>query len=98
MTFTTNNIVKIIANNVGSTCTIIYDLFKQNNITISNQTAGLILSSIISDTVLLKSSITTEQDIKTVEELAEITGLNYTKYGYDMLLAGTKFQMNLNII
>ena len=47
------------------------------------------LSAIISDTLLLKSPTTTEDDKKAVEELAEIAEIDYKEYGLEMLKAGT---------
>ena len=47
------------------------------------------LSAIISDTLLLKSPTTTEDDKKAVEELAKIAGVDYEEYGLKMLKAGT---------
>ena len=85
----TSNPIKIISNPIGCTSTIIYELFKENNISISNQTAGLMLSAIISDTILLKSKTTTNEDIDAFNYLTEFTGINSTKYGLEMLIAGT---------
>ena len=87
--FVTANPIKIITDEVGCTCTIIYELYRENNITIPKHIAGLMLSAIISDTLLLKSTTTTNVDIITAKNLSELIGINYTKYGYDMLLAGT---------
>ena len=47
------------------------------------------LSAIISDTLLLKSPTTTEDDKKAVKELAEIAEIDYESYGLEMLKAGT---------
>ena len=47
---------------LGCTCTILYKLYKQNEVDIDSQTAGLMLSAIISDTLLYKSPTCTEQD------------------------------------
>ena len=47
------------------------------------------LSSIISDTLLLKSPTTTEKDRKAVEELAKIADVDQNIYGLEMLKAGT---------
>ena len=47
------------------------------------------LSAIISDTLLLKSPTTTDDDRKAVKELAEIAGVNPEIYGLEMLKAGT---------
>lgn len=74
---------------VGCTSTILYSIYKINNVEIKPTIAGLMLSAIISDTLLLKSPTTTIKDIKAVEELAKIAGVNYNNYGLDMLKAGT---------
>ena len=47
------------------------------------------LSAIISDTLLLKSPTTTDDDVKAVKELAEIAEIDYEEYGLEMLKAGT---------
>ena len=74
---------------VGCTSTILFELYKSNNIEIPAQMAGLMLSAIISDTLLLKSPTTTEKDKKTLAELAKIADIDVNIYGLDMLKAGT---------
>ena len=74
---------------VGCTQTILFKLYNENNVEISKEIAGLMLSAIISDTLLLKSPTTTQDDIDTVEKLAEISGIDYEEYGLEMLKAGT---------
>lgn len=74
---------------VGCTCTILYKLYKENNVEISEKMAGLMLSAIISDTLLLKSPTKTDEDEKAVKELAQIANLDYQTYGLEMLKAGT---------
>ena len=74
---------------VGCTETIMYKLYKENNLELDKKIATLILSAIISDTLLLKSPTCTEDDKKAVEELAKIVGIDYTSYGMEMLKAGT---------
>jgi manganese-dependent inorganic pyrophosphatase len=74
---------------VGCTQTIIYKLYKENGIEIPKNIAGLMLSGIISDTLLLKSPTCTEEDVKTVKKLAEIAEIDLQKYGLDFLKAGT---------
>jgi len=64
-------------------------LFKENNLVPSKETAGLMLSAIISDTLLFKSPTCTECDVKAGKELAEIAGVNADEYGLEMLKAGT---------
>ena len=74
---------------VGCSETILYKLYNENNVEISKEIASLMLSAIISDTLLLKSPTTTDDDIKAVEELAKIADVDYESYGLDMLKAGT---------
>ena len=74
---------------VGCTSTILYELYKTNNLKIEPVYAGLMLSAIISDTLLFKSPTCTQKDIKAVEDLAQIANVDYKVYGLDMLKAGT---------
>jgi len=74
---------------VGCTATIILKLFKENGLTPSKETAGLMLSAIISDTLLFKSPTCTQCDAKAGKELAEIAGVDLKEYGLEMLKAGT---------
>lgn len=87
--FKTSEPLFYMAEPVGCTCTILYEVYKMNNIDINPTTAGLMLSAIISDTLLLKSPTTTIKDIKAVEELSKIAGVDANVYGLDMLKAGT---------
>ncbi|MDO5089671.1 MAG: manganese-dependent inorganic pyrophosphatase [Leptotrichiaceae bacterium] len=74
---------------VGCTATIIFNMFKEKNLTPSKETAGLMLSAIISDTLLFKSPTCTECDVKAGKELGEIAEVNPQEYGLEMLKAGT---------
>ncbi len=74
---------------VGCTETVLYKMYKEYGFEIDKKIAGLMLSAIISDTLLLKSPTTTDEDKKAVEELAKISGLDPETYGLDMLKAGT---------
>lgn len=74
---------------VGCTETILFKLYKENGVEVTKEIASLMLSAIVSDTLLLKSPTTTEDDIKAVKELAERAEIDYETYGLDMLKAGT---------
>ena len=77
---------------VGSTCTIIYNIFLENNIEIPKYIAGLILSGILSDTLILKSPTTTEIDKKAVKNLGRELNINYLEYGLNMFKAGSSLE------
>lgn len=77
---------------VGSSNTIIYHLYKENNVKIKKETAGLMLSGIISDTLLFKSPTTTEKDRMAVDELLKIVDLDLHKYAMEMFKAGTSLE------
>ena len=74
---------------VGCTETILCKLYEENGVEITKEIATLMLSAIISDTLLLKSPTTTEDDKKAVEKLAKIADIDYEEYGLEMLKAGT---------
>ncbi len=77
---------------VGSSNTVLYKMYKEHNIKVPKENAGLMLSGIISDTLLLVSPTTTELDKQTAKELAEIAGVDLNKYGLEMLKAGTSLK------
>ena len=77
---------------VGSTNTIIYVMYKENNVSISREMAGLMLSGILSDTLVLTSPTTTDLDREVVNDLANIVNIDYKKYGFDMIKAGTSLK------
>jgi manganese-dependent inorganic pyrophosphatase len=60
---------------VGSTATVVKKLYDEHGVEIPQNVAGILLASILSDTVILKSATTTDADVKTAEELAKIAGI-----------------------
>ncbi|EHJ51620.1 manganese-dependent inorganic pyrophosphatase [Streptococcus macacae] len=74
---------------VGSASSIVFRAFKETRTEIPKEIAGLLLSGLISDTLLLKSPTTHASDPAVAEELAKIAGVNLQEYGLAMLKAGT---------
>lgn len=74
---------------VGSTCTIVYTLYKERGVEIPKEIAGALLSGILSDTLILRSPTATPRDREAVEELSRIAEVDYQEYGMNMLKAGT---------
>ncbi|GAA6114782.1 manganese-dependent inorganic pyrophosphatase [Apilactobacillus apinorum] len=87
--FNTEKPVFYRAEPVGCVSTVIFEMFNEKNVEIPEKLAGLMLSAIISDTLLLKSPTTTDVDKKAVEALAKIANVDYEEYGIKMLKAGT---------
>lgn len=77
---------------VGSTNTIIYKLYKESGVSIPKDIAGLMLSGILSDTLILTSPTTTDIDREVVSKLSKLAGVDYEKYGFDMIKAGTSLK------
>lgn len=77
---------------VGSTNTILYKLYLENNIDIPKDVAGLMLSGILSDTLILSSPTTTDLDKEAVLVLSKIAEVDYNEYGLDMLKAGSSLK------
>ncbi|WP_085505976.1 manganese-dependent inorganic pyrophosphatase [Thalassobacillus devorans] len=73
---------------VGCTATILNKLYKEHNVEVSKQMAGLMVSAIVSDSLLFKSPTCTEEDVAAAKELEKIAGIDAEKYGLDMLKAG----------
>lgn len=89
---TTNNPVNFRNMSVGSTSTIVYTLFKERKVEIPKSIAGVLLSGILSDTLVLKSPTATLKDIEAVEELSMLAEVNYEEYGMRLLRSGTSLE------
>lgn len=77
---------------VGSTNTILYLMYKEKGIAIPRDIAGIMLSAIISDTLLLKSPTTTKMDKDAVFDLANYLEIDYQDYGIKMFEAGSELK------
>ena len=88
----TNNPINFRIMTVGSTNTIVYHLYQENNIEIPNSMAGLMLSGILSDTLAFTSPTTTQLDKEVVSRLASRLDIDYHKYVLDMFKAGTSLE------
>lgn len=77
---------------LGCTETILYLMYKENNVEIPKEIAGLMISGIISDTLLLTSPTTTDIDKEALENLSKIAGVDYKEYGMEMFKAGSSMK------
>jgi manganese-dependent inorganic pyrophosphatase len=69
---------------IGSTCTAVAGTMFLYQIDIPKEIAGLLLSGILSDTLLLTISTTTERDCQVANKLAELAGVPIKKYGEEL--------------
>jgi len=74
---------------VGSTATIIANMYWHRGIDITRAIAGLLLAAVLSDTVMFRSPTATAKDRGTAEKLAKITGLDINAFGQAMFEAGS---------
>ena len=81
----TNLPIFIDAEPVGSTCTIIYQLFVRNNVVPDIVTSKVLLAGILADTIILRSPTTTGIDVLSVERLAPLSGIaDFKAFGKHM--------------
>lgn len=86
-TIKTSSPVTFFAKPVGSTCTLVYQLYKANRVEIPNKIAMLLLGGMLSDTVIMKSPTCTQDDIAAIEDLASQCGLDAKEYGVEIFSA-----------
>jgi manganese-dependent inorganic pyrophosphatase len=73
---------------LGSTCSILFKIFKEQNYKISKKEAGLLISGIISDTLYFRSPTSTDEDKQIIEELNQIAKIeDLEKYSLEMFNA-----------
>ena len=77
---------------VGSTCTIVYELFKNSAMDIPYKIAGCLISGILSDTLYFKSPTCTQKDIEAVESLNRILKLDLDNYTNMLFKAGSSIE------
>ena len=74
---------------VGCTCTIVWNMFREQNVKIPEKIAGLMCSAILSDTLCFRSPTCTSMDKTAAEALAAIAGINCEEYAQAMFAAGS---------
>ncbi|APU71415.1 manganese-dependent inorganic pyrophosphatase [Companilactobacillus crustorum] len=74
---------------LGCVSTIVWKMYNENDVEVPAKIAAIMASSIISDTLLLKSPTTTDEDRDALKSLAKTANIDYETYGLEMLKAGT---------
>jgi manganese-dependent inorganic pyrophosphatase len=79
---------------VGSTCTIVADLFRRESLQPSPELAGIMMSGLISDTLHLNGPTTTGKDAIILAWLAEIAGVNSKQLADEIFNSGSVILAN----
>lgn len=90
----TNRPLTFVCRPVGSTCTLVGSLIRDENITPPPEIAGILLSGIISDTLNFQSPTTTKEDIEMVSWLHTLLGKDFdlNLYAQSLLKSGTSLE------
>jgi manganese-dependent inorganic pyrophosphatase len=84
--------ILVLCKPIGSTCTIIWERYKQENIHLNKNIAGVMLSAILSDTLLCTSPTCTDLDRVACRVLADIAEIDIEEFGPKMIEASTTTQ------
>ncbi|MDD2978537.1 MAG: putative manganese-dependent inorganic diphosphatase [Hespellia sp.] len=77
---------------VGCTATIIFQMYQENAVEISETMAGLMCSAILSDTLMFRSPTCTPLDEQTARKLAKIAGIDVEEFSKEMFNAGSNLK------
>lgn len=91
-TLSTTYPITFINKPVGSTSTLIATLYQESKIPIPKDIASLLLCGILSDTLILQSTTTTEIDRQIAGYLSNITDLEIQSLGKEILTAGSRIK------
>ena len=76
----------------GCSASIIFDMYRENNISPSREIAGMMLSAIISDTLNFKQETTTTKDINAAKQLSQIANVDLDEYAHALLSSSVNLQ------
>ncbi len=79
---------------VGSTCTIVADLFRRENLTPPADLAGIMMAGIITDTLNLNRPTSTEKDARVLQWLAQLAGVDPTALADSIFSSGSVILAN----
>lgn len=73
---------------VGSTCTVVSQLYDEHGVVPDRATAGLLLSAILSDTLMFRSPTCTDVDRRCAQKLAKLAEVDIESYAEAMFDRG----------
>ncbi len=81
--------IRFINDPVGSTCTIIAELFRNSDIEPTPEIAGIMMSGIISDTLNLTGPTATPQDTEAMSWLENLAGISASELAQEIFNSGS---------
>ncbi len=87
----TNQPITFMAAPVGSTCTVVATLYREQGIQPEGKIAALLLAGILTDTVILKSPTTTAHDREIVVWLEGLAELDHAAFGREIFSSCSGF-------
>ena len=81
----TDSPVTFINRPVGSTSTIIAGMFREKKALLTKTTAALLMAGIVSDTLMLRSATTTEEDRDMCHYLSTVAELDIEAFGHEIM-------------
>ncbi len=76
---------------LGSTSTIIYQIYQEKGIEVATDIAGILCAAIVSDTLMFRSPTCTEMDVAAAKELAKLADIDIETLAHNMFEAGSDF-------
>jgi manganese-dependent inorganic pyrophosphatase len=94
--FQTDRPIRFINQPLGSTCTLVATLYRQAGFDPAPLFAGLLLSGLLSDTLILKSPTTTVVDREICSWLATLAKLDFESYGSSLFSSGNPMAIEIS--
>ncbi len=88
-TLSTNEPILFRNEPVGSTSTIVAELYRRDDVELTTSIAGLLLAGVVSDTLNLNSPTTTDRDKNILKWLEEKSGVNATEFTEKLFASGS---------
>jgi manganese-dependent inorganic pyrophosphatase len=79
--------ISFVVEPVGSTCTLVAEHCRRRDLAPPTGLAGMMLSGILTDTLVLRSPTTIDRDRAAAEWLSGLAGVDVTQYGEELLRA-----------
>lgn len=77
---------------LGSTATIVYQVYQEKGLEVPSDIAGILCAAIVSDTLMFRSPTCTELDVDAAKRLAEIAEVDIETLARNMFEAGSDFE------